>query len=295
VHWLIENKGLRFILTGSSPRKILKQGVNLLGGRAMRLHLLPLSYCEIPNFDLQKALNQGLLPRHYDAKNATPLLEAYVGSYLEDEIIAETKIRNAEIFSRFLEKAAFSNGEIVQYTNIATDCGISSPTVKEYFNILEETLVGYFVDAFQKKPKRRVVAAPKFYFFDVGVANFLLKRRYIEPGSVNFGAAFEHFIFMELKAHSTYSGKNYKIFYWRTSSGFEVDFVLGDHEVAIEIKSTDNILPKHTKGLMAFAEEYTTPKRIIVCQESWPRLLHNDIHVLPWAMFLDQLWTDQIL
>lgn len=295
VHWLIENRNIQFILSGSTPRKILKQGVNLLGGRALRYQLHPLSFSEIPDFDLIKALNDGLLPRHYLAEDAGQLIDAYIGSYLEDEIMAETKIRNADTFSRFLNKAAFSNGEIVNYTNIAADCGVSSPTIKEYFSILEETLVGDFVPSFQKKPKRRTIAAPKFYFFDVGIANALLKRRAIESGSINFGFAFEHFIFHELKTYSQYSGKKFPIHYWRTSSQLEVDFVLGDHEVALEVKSTDNVNLKHTKGLKAFSDEYKLKRLIIVSLDPLPRTLGTGITVLPWREFLNQLWAGQII
>lgn len=295
IHWLIENKKTQFILSGSIPRKILKQGVNLLGGRALRFELYPLSYKEIPNFNLIKALNDGLLPRHYLADDASLLIEAYIGSYLEDEIIAETKIRNAQTFSKFLNKAAFSNGEIINYSNIATDCGVSSPTIKEYFSILEETLVGDFVPSFQKKPKRRTIAAPKFYFFDVGVVNALLKRKSIEQGSINFGFAFEHFIYHELKTFSQYSGKKFPIQYWRTSSQFEVDFVLGDHEVAIEVKSTENVNVKHTKGLNAFADEYKSKRKIIVSQDPVPRQLENGILVLPWREFVDSLWAGDLI
>lgn len=295
VHWLIENKKIQFILSGSTPRKILKQGVNLLGGRALRYELYPLSFSEIPDFNLIKALNDGLLPRHYLAEDASQLIDAYIGSYLEDEIIAETKIRNAQTFSRFLSKAAFSNGEIINYTNIAADCGVSSPTIKEYFTILEETLIGDFVPSFQKKPKRRTIAAPKFYFFDVGIVNSLLKRKSIEHGSVNFGFVFEHFIYHELKTYSQYSGKKFPISYWRTSSQFEVDFVLGDHEVAVEVKSTDNVNLKHTKGLTAFTDEYKVKSKIMVSLDPMPRNMGNGIVVLPWREFLNRLWAGEVI
>lgn len=295
VHWLIENKSTQFILSGSSPRKILKAGHNLLGGRALRCDLFPLTYSEIPNFDLLRALNHGLLPSHYDATDPSKLLKAYIGNYLEDEIISETKIRKVEIFSKFLNKAAFSNGEIVNFTNIASECGVSSPTIKEYFSILEDSLIGYFVPAFQKKPKRRVVSAPKFYFFDVGIANTLLERKGITNHSFDFGAAFEHFIFQEIKAYSSYSEKEFKISYWRTSSQFEVDFVLGDHEVAIEIKSSDNITFRHCKGLLAFDDEYIVKKKIVVCQEAFPRKSDHGISIWPWQYFLKNLWSGAII
>lgn len=294
IHWLIENTETQFILSGSSPRKILKQGVNLLGGRALRYELFPLSSTEIPDFNLIKALNSGLIPRHYDAKNSEILLAAYIGSYLEDEIIAETKIRNAQVFSKFLEKAAFSNGEILNYTNIASDCGVSGPVIKEYFNILNETMLGSFVEVYKKKPKRRVISSPKFYLFDVGLVNFLLKRKNIEPGTESFGLAFEHFIYHEISCHSNYSGLNYPIRFWRTSSQLEVDFILGENEVAVEVKSTDNVQLRHLKGLKAFAEEYEVKHKIVVSNDSYPRLV-GDIRILPWKQFIKMLWDGELI
>jgi predicted AAA+ superfamily ATPase len=294
VHWLIENLHARFILSGSSPRRLLRSGANLLGGRALRYELFPLVSHEIPDFDLLRALNNGLLPRHYLSNNAKTLVSSYIGNYLRDEIMAEARIRNISTFSRFLEMAAFSNGEMVNYSNIASDCGVSSPTIKEYFQILEDTLTGRFLPSFQKKPKRRVVLAPKFYYFDVGIANYLLKRGNIEYGSEAFGSAFEHFIYQELYAHSHYSGLHYPIFYWRTASQIEVDFVLGDHEVAIEVKSTDNANPRHAKGLVSFAEEYTLKQLILVTNDPFPREMGN-VLVLPWRLFLERLWAGEII
>jgi predicted AAA+ superfamily ATPase len=234
------------------------------------------------------------LPRHYLAANPVKLLSAYVGSYLRDEIMAEAKIRNINSFSRFLEMAAFSNGEMVNYSNIASDCGVSAPTVKEYFQILEDTLTGRFLPSFQKKPKRRVILAPKFYFFDIGIANYLLKRGRIEMGSESFGKAFEHFIYLELYAHSKYSDLNYLISYWRTASQIEVDFILGDHEVAIEVKSTNMVSLRHIKGLKSFADEYPVKKLIVVSNDPYPRKIEN-VDILPWNVFLEKLWTGEII
>lgn len=294
VHWMIVNKNIQFILSGSSPRKILRSGANLLGGRALRYELYPLTYKEIPDFSLTRALSNGLLPRHYLSKIPKKLISAYIGSYLRDEIMAEAKIRNITSFSRFLEVAAFSNGEIVNYTNIASECGISAPTVKEYFQILEDTLIGRFLHSFQKRPKRRVILAPKFYYFDMGIANYLLKRTAIEQGSEVFGKAFEHFIYHEIYTHSSYSELNYSINYWRTTSQIEIDFVLGDHEVAIEVKATEQANTRHLKGLKSFADEYNVKKLILVSNDPFPRQL-DDIAILPWKVFLDQLWAGEII
>jgi len=294
IHWMIENLGIRFILSGSSPRKILRSGGNLLGGRALRYELYPLICHEIPEFNLIKALNNGLLPKIYQVKNPGKLLSAYIGSYLQDEIIAEAKVRNITSFTKFLEVAAFSNGEIVNYTNISSDIGVSSPTVKEYFQILEDTLIGRFVPSFQKKPKRRVIQAPKFYYFDVGVANYLLKRGVVEPGSESFGKAFEHYIYHEIYTHSHYSDLNYPVRYWRTASQLEVDFILGDHEVAVEVKSTEMATPRHIKGLQSFGEEYSVKELILLTTDPWPRKIGN-VSILPWKIFLARLWAGEII
>lgn len=294
IHWLIVNHSIQFILSGSSPRKIIRSGANLLGGRALRYELYPLIQSEIPDFELMKALNYGLLPRHYLSDNPKKLIDAYIGNYLKDEILAEAKIRNINAFTQFLEAAAFSNGEIVNYTNIASECGVSHTTVKEYFQILSDTLIGRFVPSYQKKPKRRVIQAPKFYYFDIGIANNLLKRGKIEIGSEAFGGAFEHFIYQELYAHSNYSDKNYSIAYWRTTSQIEVDFILGTHEVAIEVKGTDNVQTKHLKGLKSFSEEYKVKQLIVVSNDPFERKM-GDITVMPWKIFLSKLWANQII
>jgi len=294
IHWLIVNRNIHFILSGSSPRNILRSGGNLLGGRALRNELFPLVSAEIPDFNLIKALNSGLLPRHYMSANPQKLLSAYIGSYLRDEIQTEAKIRNITSFGSFLEAAAFSNGEMVNYTNIASECGVSSPTVKEYFQILEDTMTGHFLHSYQKRPKRRVILAPKFYYFDIGVANHLIRRGRIEQGSEAFGKAFEHFIFLELYAHSHYTDINYPISYWRTASQLEVDFILGEHEVAVETKSTNMVNSRHLKGLNSFAEEYKVKKSIIVSNDPYPRQIGN-ILVLPWKEFLKRLWAGEII
>jgi uncharacterized protein len=294
IHWLMTNRNIRFILSGSSPRKILQSGGNLLGGRALRYELYPLVFPEIPDFDLLRALNHGLLPKHYLSANPRKLHTAYIGSYLKDEILAEARVRNIESFTRFLDVAAFSNGEIVNYSNIAADCGVSAPTVKSHFQILEDTLTGRFLPAFQKKPKRRVIQAPKFYFFDVGLANYLMKVKTIEAGSIAFGKAFEHFICQEIFAHRSYSDLNYPLSYWRTTSGFEVDFILGDHEIAVEVKATPLANQRHFTGLKSFGEEYTVKHKILVTTDPYPRQV-DDIRVLPWKVFLEKLWSGEII
>jgi predicted AAA+ superfamily ATPase len=294
VHWLIENKKLRFILCGSSPRKLRRTSGKLLGGRAVRYQLFPLVFPEVPDFSLIKALNNGLLPRHYLSKNAEKLLEAYVGDYLKEEIVAEAATRNIPAFSRFLEVAALSNGEIINFNNIASECGISSPTVKGYFQILVDTLLGSWIPAFRKKAKRRLISSPKFIFFDVGIVSHLTSRGKITQGSELFGRAFEHFIALEVIAHSKYSNLNYPIEYWRTASQFEVDLILGRGELAIEIKSSAFAKDRHLKGLRAFKEEHKS-RYILVSQDPHPRKTNDGILILPWRDFLTQLWQNEIV
>jgi len=294
VQWLMVNHRYQFLMSGSSARKLNRNGGNLLGGRALRYELFPLTAQEIPRFDLVRALNHGLLPRHYLAADPRRLLNAYVADYLKEEIAAEALTRNIPAFARFLEASAFSNGEMVNYENVASECGVSKPTAKEYFQILVDTLVARFVPSFQKRPKRRVILAPRFYYFDVGIANHLLNRGVIAAKSEAFGKAFEHFIFQELMAHSHYSGSDYSVAYWRTASQLEVDFILGDHEVAIEVKGRDWIGTQHLRGLQAFSGEYKVKKAIVVCLESRARI-SNGIHILPWSIFLEQLWGGDIL
>lgn len=294
VQWLITRHNMAFILCGSSPRKLQRTAANLLGGRALRLELFPLVYPEVPDFDLLRALNHGLIPKHYLHKTPARLHQAYIGTYLKEEVAAEAMVRNLPSFGRFLEAAAFSSGSVPIYKNIAQDCGVSPPTAKAYFQILSDTLIGRFVPAFQKKPKRRVYQSPKFYFFDVGIANYLLHRTHVAAGSEAFGHAFEHFIFQELLAYLHYAGKDAALSYWRTTSQLEVDFVLGDHEVAIEVKGTREAKPSHGRGLQAFREEYTTKQQIIVSLDTHPRRM-GKILVLPWREFLERLWHHQIV
>ncbi|WP_436414340.1 ATP-binding protein [Petrimonas sp.] len=290
VHWLMSNRNLRFILSGSSARKLRRGGVNLLGGRAVRKHLYPFVSAEIPDFNLLKACNNGMLPRHYLVENAVNRLHAYVGDYLQQEIKAEALTRNLNIFSRFMEVAALSNGEIINYNNIATECGVSAPTVKEYFSILEETLIAYIIPAYTRNVKRRVIQSPKFYYFDVGIANFLLRRTAINPGSPEFGHAFEHLIMQEIIAYIGYFKPQLSLSYWRTSSGYEVDAIIGNAQVAIEIKSSEEVQSNHTKGLKAFSEEFPDARLVIVSMDKYPRRMNN-VEIYPALQFLSMLWN----
>ena len=293
VHWLIVNRGIRFILCGSSARKLKRIGTNLLGGRAMSVKLYPLVSAEIPDFDLVRGINHGMLPRHYLAANPKKRLEAYIGTYLKEEIQDEAVVRQLAAFNRFLDVAAQSNGEIINYKNIAQDCGVSAVTVKEYFAILQQTLIGYMLPAFTESKKRRAITAPKFYYFDVGVANHLLHRSNLQQGSVDFGHAFEHLMIQELIAYLSYSESDEHLSYWRTASGYEVDAIIGDGRVAIEFKSSEEVQSKHTKGLKAFSEEYADARLIVVSMDVNPRML-NGVEIVPAMDFLQLLWEGKI-
>lgn len=293
IHWLITNKQIRFILCGSSARKLKRQGVNTLGGRAVPQYLFPFVSCEIPDFNIDRAVNNGMIPRHYMKENPTSLLKAYVGVYLREEIQAESLVRNLTGFSRFLEIAAMTDGEMVNYLNIASDCGVSANTVKEYFQILEDTLVGYMIPAFTKKAKRKVVQSPRFYLFDVGVTNYLLGRTNLRRGTTDYGHAFEHIVIQELVAYLNYTDNPNKLSYWRTYTQVEVDVILGDAKVAIEIKSVEEVLPKHLKGLKSFADEHPDCRRIIVSLDRFNRVVDGIEHIYVYDFF-KKLWSHDI-
>jgi predicted AAA+ superfamily ATPase len=235
-----------------------------------------------------------MLPRHYGAKNIKLMMDAYIGVYLKEEILAEALTRNASAFIRFLDMAAFSNGEVANFTNIARECGVSGPTVREYFQILEDTLIGRFLPSYRTRPKRRVIQSPKFYFFDVGIANALMKRGKIEQGGELFGRTLEHFLINEIQAHSHYSGIRYPVAFWRSASGLEIDAVLGEHDVGIEIKGTLEVQLSHLRGMRAFREEYRMKRSIVVSLDTHPRIV-DGIEILPVKQFLDELWGGRML
>jgi len=294
VHSLIHRKKIRFILSGSSPRKLIRSGANLLGGRALKKTLFPLVSAEIPDFDLIKAVNNGMIPRHYMVNNPWERFRAYIGVYLNEEIREEALSRNLKSFTRFLEIAAISNGEMIVYKNISQDCGIDYRTVKDYFEILNDTLIGYLIPGFTSTLKRRAIQTPKFYFFDVGIANYLLNRKNLIPGTEIFGHPFEHFIIQEIIAYLGYTQSLEKLTYWRTSSGYEVDAIIGEGRIAIEIKSTDEVKTRHLKGLKAFLEDFPQAKTIIVSFDKYPRIL-NGVEIFPAEQFLKALWNSEII
>jgi predicted AAA+ superfamily ATPase len=294
IHWLIENRGYRFILSGSSARKFKRSRVNLLGGRAWRFELYPLVTRELVNFDLDKALITGLMPSHYFSSDSRMELKAYVHDYLKEEIQAEALSRNIPAFSRFLLSAAAANGMLFNYSNAARDAGVAVRTIREYYQILEDTLLGRRLPPWRKAKQRRLIETAKFYFFDVGVVSSLLGYTALAPGTREYGRAFEHFILQECWAYSHYSRSDFPMSFWRTASGSEVDLILGDGDVAIEIKSSENVEGR-TKGLHLFLEEQKCKKAFVVSRELFPRKLTPKITALPWKAFCEMLWAGEII
>jgi len=287
VHRLIEQRGIRFLLTGSSARKLRGGGVNLLGGRARTKYLHPLTYRELGDrFDLQRAITRGLLPSIYFSDDPLADLEAYAGAYLQQEIVAEGATRNVPAFSRFLKVSALCNGTIVNFTKVANDAQVPRTTVYEYFEILKDTLVLHELPAWRKSKKRKPLASSKYYFFDVGVVATLQGREF-RSGTPEFGEALETYLMHELRSYSDYvSGES--LAYWRSTSGFEVDFILGDH-TAVEVKAKGNVGSQDLKSLRALAEERKLKRYLCVSLEPRAREV-SGITVVPYREFLDVLW-----
>jgi len=296
VHWLIENRRVAFGLCGSSARKLRRGHANLLGGRAIRYELFGLVSAELGGqFDIDRAVNQGWLPRHYLADDHRPLVRSYVNDYLREEIAAEGLVRSLPDFADFLRVAAVGDTGVVNYSNIARECAVSSPTVKSYFEILQDTLLGRFLPAYVRRARRRVTHAPKFYFADVGVVNALARRGRLEQGSEQYGKALESWVFHELSAYGAYSNQWYDLAYWRLSGGTEVDFVIGDAAVAIEVKATARVASHHLRGLREMANDYPgLRKKILVCLESTARRTEAGIDILPAGEFARRLWAGEI-
>lgn len=297
IHWLIENLGLSFILCGSSARKMKRSHANLLGGRAWRFELFPLTTRELgKNFDLLKALNRGLIPDHYLNENHERSIKSYINDYLKEEIRDEGLVRNLPAFARFLDAVPFSCGELVNYSNIASDCGVDSKTVAEYYHILVDTLIGVLIEPFRKNKKRdTIISTPKFYLFDVGVAGGLMRRTIQTKKGIEFGNAFENFILMELLAYRSYSEKDYRIEFWRTKGGKEVDFVLDGGKIAIEVKGANKIKSDDIKGIAGFIGDHNPRKAFIVCQEPVARKHDCGAEISPWKEFLEMLWDGSVI
>ncbi|MCI7605630.1 MAG: AAA family ATPase [Spirochaetales bacterium] len=297
VHMLIEETDIHFLLTGSSARKLKKKGVNLLGGRAGKLNFHPLVWPEITDYEItiDKIFRTGLLPAAFSDDDCDSLLNDYVGLYVKEEIEAEREIRNLPPFWEFLRIAATESGEITNYENVARDVGISGVSVREWYNILIDTLIGFEVPPYRKTKLRKPNASSKFYLFDVGVTRKLQGLSVIEEGTTEFGRYFENYIAMEIRSFLDYSGLDKEgLHYWHAQSGQEVDFIIKE-KVAVEVKATKHVSPRDLKGLKALMEEGLMEKYILVCREDYPQLLDNGILILPYKDFLSDLWGGRIL
>ena len=294
IHTLIEERGIRFLLIGSSMRKLRREGVDLLGGRALQRNFHPFVYQEVKNapngvvFSLERLFERGMIPSLYYSKDIEEDIGAYVNIYLTEEIAAEGLVRNLPGFARFLQVSAHTNTQLVNYANIASDAQIPAQTVKLWYQILIDTLIGYEVPPFTATQKRKAITTSKFYFFDIGVVRALRNLSVPDEASTEFGEFFEHFICMELKAWIDYTAPRKQLTYWRAKAGQEVDFLV-DTELAIEVKASRTVSDKHLKGLRALREENLVKRYIVVCREERPRI-HDGIEILPWRYFLDQLW-----
>ncbi len=297
VHWLIENRRVVFGLCGSSARKVRRGHANLLGGRALRYELHGLVSTELGDrFDLVRAVNHGYLPRHYLADAAGGMLRAYVDDYVKEEVVAEGLTRNLPAFSDFLTAAALADGQLVNYSTIARDCGVSGYTAKEYFQILVDTLLGRFLPAYRRRPKRRLIQSPKFYFVDVGMVNHLARRGRMEPGGELFGRAFENWVFHELSAYRAYRDGAFELAYWRLASGIEVDFIVDDLRVALEAKAAPRVHADHLRGLRELATEHPrVGRRVVVSLDPRPRRTDDGIDILPVRTFVERLWDDDLI
>ncbi len=296
VHWLIENKKIGFILCGSSARKLKRGAANLLGGRAWRFQFYPLVYPEIPDFDLLHAFKNGLLPANYLSSQPDRMLRAYIADYLTEEIQAEGLVRNLPGFARFLDLVAYTNGKMLNFARISNDVGVDAKTIKEYYQILVDTLIGYYVEPYSKKIKRDLIqSTPKFYLFDVGVANHLQHKHISVLKGEEAGDAFEHYILTELVAYLGLNELDSPVNYWRSKSGLEVDFVLDRGRIAIETKIASNVDLRDLSGLVAFCEDYQPQHALVVCQAARKRIIttigKTHIEILPWRDFLENLWA----
>jgi uncharacterized protein len=294
VHRLIEKYHWKFLLTGSSARKLKYGASNLLAGRAWRADLFPLTWREIPQFDLISYLNRGGLPQVHFSADAHEELKNYVSLYLHEEIQAEGLTRKLPAFVSFLDAIALSNGEEINFESFASDCGVSPSTVKNYIQILEDTLIGFSLRGFTKTKKRKAISRIKHYFFDVGVVNTLCHRGTIEIHSELFGKAFEQFIIQEVRAYLSYQRSDKLLSYWRSLSKFEVDLIIS-HDWAIEIKSTQCAQNKHLKGLRALKEENIIKNYGIVSLDEEMRQTNDGIHIFPWQTFLKKLWNHELI
>ena len=292
VHELIESKGIRFILTGSSARKLRRGGTNLLAGRAYTYRLFPLTFMEIGDqFNLGRALKTGSLPVLWQSSKEDPreFLRSYTETYLKEEVAAEGLVRNIGPFAQFLDVAAANDGETVNFNNIARECFVSVKTVQQYFQILEDTFLAYKIPAWTRSERRRLVSHPRYYFFDTGVTNSLSHTLTEQLNPKIYGRRFEQFVIGQLMAIIHYRRLDYQLYYWRTNHGAEVDVLLASGnriKYALEIKSSQNIAVESLSGLKSFMEDNPGVSLYVLGDGQNRRLLKDDITIINWDDFI---------
>jgi predicted AAA+ superfamily ATPase len=287
------NQNLRFILTGSSARKLKRGHANLLGGRAFFCNLHPLVTPELGGSRVIDRINNSGLPSHIDSPLAQQELQAYVGTYLKEEIQAEGLTRSIGNFSRVLETAAFSNTEIINYTKIGNDAQVAPRTIQNYFSVLQDTLIVHLLEPYRKTKSRKAIASSKIYFFDAGVARVLRNEGLISENSPAFGKYLEQIIFLELKARIDYLMSSSRLSFWRSLSQLEVDFLIDDR-IAVEVKSTSRVSKSDTKGLVALGEDLKLERKIIVCRDKTYRR-EDGIEVFHYEDFLKAIWKPDFI
>ena len=291
VHLMIEQHGVRFLLTGSSARSLRRKGINLLGGRARSRALHPFTRHELgAHFDLHRGLEHGLLPPIYFSDAPKEDLAAYSGDYLKEEVAAQVVVRNVGAFSRFLRAAALAHGQMINFANFANDAQIPASTARAYYDILKDTFIAHELPAVTETRKRKAVSTSKYYLFDIGLARHLQGRRGLAPGTPEYGEAFESFIHQEITAYCSYNVVDPPA-YWRSKSGFEVDFVF--QKLAVEVKAKVNVSARDLRGLNALREEGITKHHLLVCMEPMRRVV-DGIEIVPWEVFLDELWRHEL-
>ncbi len=303
VHGLLESTDTRFVLCGSSARKLRHGAANLLGGRAWRFELFPLTTHElgVPKSAadasrlLDRVVNHGLIPQHHLMAKPERALRGYVLDYLAEEIQAEALTRNVPAFARFLDSVALGHGQLLNYASVARDCGVSAKTVREYYQILDDTLLGHRLPPWRRARKRRLIETEKYYLFDVGVVRALCGMRIVQAGTEEFGRAFEHFLIEEMRAYLSYRERHLPLAYWRTSTGLEVDLIVGNLDLAVEFKASAGVGERHVQGLRALCEDQKVKRAVIVSLDERPRMLDGGIEVWPWHLFCEGLWAGELV
>jgi predicted AAA+ superfamily ATPase len=302
VHSMIEEFNITFCLTGSSARKLKNQGANLLAGRAFNYALFPFSIFELgDDFSLSHALNFGMLPRLFkinDKEDKQDFLRSYVQKYIKEEIQLEQLVRDIAPFRKFLEVAAQSNAEILNYSKLGRSCGVDYKSVSRYFEILADTFLGFFLDAHSNSIRKRQISSPKFYLFDIGVIRSLTHQLTVEPqtGTYSYGKLFESFIIQECIKLNHYLKKDFQFSYLKTKDGAEIDLIIerpGQSTILLKIKSNKKVYPEDYRHLLHFEQVFSSPLLLVIYSGDDSRLV-NGIHILNYKVALEKIFFDTI-